>query len=264
LPSSRAFFVNSALAFAAAQLLSAALHETGHGLAAQMLGFSPKIYGFYEDNPTGTPGQSLIILAAGPCTSLVLGCLFLLWFRRGEPRYTFGRLFLFWMAWVGIMSFVNYVLVTPWLTAGDTAKIADILNWPTWFRYALTAASVVAVVLVASPAARDMFAVTPQTFPLATHAERRRVILRGFYLPLIAGVVLLAPAGIGGNPAAVLLGMFGAFGSIDVIAAAFRTNPAPWPSRGPDGPLRIEPAAIAAYVVMVAAYVFVCSHGLPV
>ncbi len=61
----RALFVNSALAFASAELLTAALHESGHGLAAQFFGFSPHIYAFYENNPSGDACETLTILAAG-------------------------------------------------------------------------------------------------------------------------------------------------------------------------------------------------------
>lgn len=263
-PFNRAFFINSALAFAAAVLLTAALHETGHGLVAQTLGFSSKIYAFYEDNPTGTPLQNLFILAAGPCTSLVLGLIFLLWLRRGTPRYTFPRLFLFWMAWCGIVLFVNYIIVTPVLRGGDTSAIADILQAPLWTRWAWCAIGIIAILRLAPIAKESMFAVAPVGVELNSWRAQRGYVMRGFYLPLLLGVVLLAPAGIGGKLSIVMLGLFSALGNIDIIAATLYRRPDPPTMHGIDAAVRIEPLAIGAYLVMVALYVCVFSRGLPV
>jgi len=261
-----AFGINSALAFAIAQLLMAVLHETGHGLAAQALGFSPRIYAFFEDNPTGTPAQSLIILAAGPLASLLFGTLFLGLFFRQKPHYGFTRLLLFWLAWLGILAFVNYLIVTPWLSAGDTAHIADLLGWPAAPRYAVAAIGIVIVVLLARTAAVSMCATAPATFPLDSWTERRRFIFRGFYLPLIAGTVLTALAGLGGQPWAIVLGVFGTFGNIDLVAVAFRGSRGEMDvrDRGSDERLRVEPYGLALYVLAVLGYVFVLSRGLAV
>lgn len=261
---SKALFINSAFAFAAAQLLTAAIHEAGHGLVAQSLGFSPRIYAFLEDNPTGTVQQSLLILAAGPLTSLIVGALFLLWFRSGRAHYSYGRLLLFWLAWTGIMTFVNYLIVTPWLSAGDTAKFADLLHWPLWLRYAVAAIGAVVLVTLGRPAATAMFALAPQNCALETRRERGRYIVRGFYLPLFAGIVLTAPAGIGERPAIVALGLLASLGTIDIVVAALYASGAVTMQREYDAPLRIEPAAIALYGALIVLYVFVFSRGMPI
>jgi hypothetical protein len=260
------FFANSAVAFAAAQLLAAALHEAGHGLAAQAFGFSPHIYAFYEDNPSGNAAQTLTILAAGPLTSLLLGAGCALWYSRSRPHYSFGRLFLLWVALLGVTTFVNYLLVTPFLAAGDTAQFADVLGWPGWARYAMSAAGVVMLIALARPAARAMVGVAPVTTALDSPGDRKRFIIFGFYLPLVAGVVLTALAGIGGRPLNIAYGLLGTFGTIDIVVAAMYARGAA-PSaleRATDAPLRIEPAAIVTYVALVALYVFGFSHGVPV
>lgn len=258
-------FLNSALAFASAELLTAALHETGHGLAAQALGFAPRIYAFYENNPTGTPAQSLIILAAGPITSLILGIAFLLWYRAGSARYSFGRLLLFWLAWLGIMQFVNYLIVTPWMTAGDTSQIADLLHWSTLPRYAVALVGIIALFSLTGLAAQTMYALATQDAPIDTPRDRRRYIMRGFYLPLLAGTVLTAPGGIGGLPMVVGLGMLGTLGNIDVIAfALYRTGREPKVPPGRSAAPALAPAAIVLYIAVVASYIFVLARGLPV
>lgn len=259
------FFVNSAFAFAFAELTTAALHETGHGLMAQALGFSPKIYAFYEDNPTGTIHQSIAILAAGPLASLVLGLLFRAWYRSGEARYDLGRLLLFWLAWLGIMQFVNYVIVTPWLTAGDTAQIADLFRVPTWGRYLISAAGWVVLAVLTRPAIQDMLALAPQSEPLDTPRDRRRFVLRSFYSPLFVGTLLTAAGGVGGQPTIVLYGMLATIGNIDVVAfSLFRSGEEPPRMRTPGQPLKVEPVAIVLYLIVVAFYVFVLARGLPV
>ncbi len=260
-----ALFVNSSLAFASAQLLTAVFHEAGHGFAAQALGFSPRIYAFYENNPTGSPAQNAIVLAAGPLASLLLGVAFLLWYRRQPARDGFGRLLIFWIAWLGILEFVNYVMVTPFLSAGDTAQLADILHWPLWPRYAVAIAAALAVWFLARLAAACMFAAAPADVALESPSDRRRFILRGFYLPLIAGVFLTAFAGIGSNPINVALGLLGAFGNIDLVAASlYRGRVRDVVTRAAGKAAGISGVGFWLYAAIVLFYVAVLSRGLPV
>lgn len=262
----RAIFVNSTLAFASAQLIDAALHETGHGVAAQLLGFSPHIYAFFENNPTGDARQTLTILAAGPLVSLLVGAAFWAWYSRSKPRYSFGRLLLLWLALLGVMTFVNYLIVTPWLAAGDTAQFADVLRWPVSARYGIAAIGVALVLVLARPAARAMFDVAPQQVELDSPRARRRFIIGAFYLPLIGGVALTAVAGLGTPPIAVAYGLLGTVGNIDIVVAAmYARGTAPREGeRVPDAPLRIEPAAILLYAALVLVYVLAFSRGVPV
>jgi hypothetical protein len=261
----KAFSVNSALAFAIAMLVTAAIHETGHGLAAQSLGFFPKIYAFYEDNPAGTAAQNLIILAAGPLTSLLVGLLCMAVLYRTTPRYSFWRLLLFWFAWLGIMEFVNYLIVTPWLTMGDTAQIANILHWPTAARYGIALVGIAFLIVLSKPAAATMFSLAPSGVPLQSGSERRRYIMRGFYLPLLAGTVLTALGGIGTNPLNLALGLLGTLGNIDVIALAlYRVKDARVQETLSAAPLRVEPAALLLFAVVVAFYDVFLPRGLPV
>jgi hypothetical protein len=261
-----AFSVNSAFAFASAQLLTAALHEAGHGIAAHLLGFSPHIYAFYEDNPAGTAAQTLTILAAGPVASLLLGGVFWLWYRRSKPRYSFGRLLLLWLALLGVMTFVNYLIVTPWLSAGDTAQFADVLGWSTTTRYGMAAIGVVLLFALARPAATAVLSASPRVVQLESPRARRRYIFRGFYLPLIAGVALTVLAGIGGRPLNVAYELLATVGNIDIVAAAMYAGSAPPrdDARAPDEPLRIAPAATLLYVALVLVYVLAFSRGVPV
>jgi hypothetical protein len=246
--------------------MTAALHETGHGLAAQFLGFSPHIYAFYENNPSGSPRATLTILAAGPITSLVLGAIFWAWYRKSKPRYSYGRLLLLWLALIGVMEFVNYLIVTPWLAGGDTAQIADVLRWPTIARYGVAAIGVALVLILARPAAHAMLAIAPRSMAIDSPPARRRFIIRSLYLPLLAGVALTALAGLGTRPLYVIYGLLGTLGNIDIVSAARYADGVPPTDeeRGVDAPLRIEPAALVLYGALVLVYVLAFSHGVPV
>ena len=93
--------------------------------------------------------------------------------------------------------------------------------------------------------------------------------MRGFYLPLFAGVVLTGLAGIGGRPEFVFFGLLGTLGNIDIVAASLyvrRPGVTPPPPADPIAATqpRIEPAAIALYVALALFYILVLSRGLPV
>jgi len=260
------FAINSALAFATAELLTAALHETGHALAARVLGFAPRIYAFYENNPHGTTLQDIVVLAAGPVASLLFGVLFLALFRKTSRYYSYGRLLLLWLGWLGVMEFVNYLIVTPWLAAGDTAQIANRLGWPELPRYAVAALGIVAVFFLGRPAAVAMCAVAPANVALGAALERRRYLFLGFYLPLIAGTLLTALAGIGSRADIVFLGLFGTFGNIDLVGAAmlFVRAPIEFRERAIDAPLRVEPAALVLFALVSLWYITALSRGVAV
>jgi len=261
-----AFVTNSALAFASAELITAALHEVGHGLCAQAFGFSPRVYAFYENNPSGDARETVAILAAGPMSSLILGMVFWTWYRRTKPRYSYGRLLLLWLSLVGVMEFVNYLIATPWLTAGDTARIADVFGLPAIARYGLSLIGVASLVFFGRPAADSMLALAPRSVAVGTSRARQRFFMT-FVLPsLLAGVACTALAGIGSRPFYVAYGLVGTFATIDIVIAARYADGVPPGDgeRGNDAPLRIEGSAVAIYAALAALYVFALSRGVPV
>jgi hypothetical protein len=164
------------------------------------------------------------------------------------------------------MEFVNYLIVTPFLAAGDTGQIADILGAPLWTRFVVTAVGIAAVFALARLAATTMVAVAPHDTPLDTASDRRRFIMRAFFLPFFGGLVLTAVGGTGGNPSLIALGLLGTLGNIDIVSAATGASARiDVPRRsGEDAVVRVEPIAIILYVAMIASYVFILSRGLPV
>jgi len=261
-----ALAVNSGLAFACATLIAAALHEASHGLVAQALGFAPKIYAFVEDNPHGTALQDILILAGGPVGSLVLGVVFAWLYSRGRAGYSFGRFLLCWLAFCCITEFVNYLIITPWLTAGDTAVIADRLGWGLAPRYVVAVVGIVLLLAMRGWAARMMYAVAPPSSALDTPRERRDYIVFAFYLPAFVGLSLVALAGLGAPPIYVFYGTLAAFGSIDVVGVAMGAvrSPLQGTKQGGSARVRVEPLGIALYIALFLFYVFALTRGVGV
>jgi hypothetical protein len=257
--------LNSGLAFASATLITTALHEASHGFVAKALGFSPKIYPFFEDNPRGTTSQDILILAGGPVGSLVFGIAFAWMYYRGSTKYSFGRFLLCWLALLGVIEFVNYLIVTPWLSGGDTAVIADRLGWQAAPRYAVAAVGLVALFVLALPAARMMAAAAPAGTPLETPRERRRWLSLAFYIPAFAGIVLVAPATLGIKPEFALYGLLAAFGSTDIVGVSFGAARAPTATgeRRRDDPIRISWGGVALYAGLLIVYTRILVYGLP-
>jgi hypothetical protein len=224
------------------------------------------VYAFYENNPSGSAGETVAILAAGPISSLILGAAFWTWYRRTKPRYSYGRLLLLWLALVGVMEFINYLIATPWLPAGDTARIADVFGLPALARYGMSLIGIASLVVLGRPAAGALLALAPRSVEVDTAHARQRFFM-AFVLPsLLAGVACTALAGIGSHPFYVAYGLFGTLATIDIVVAARYADGVP-PSereRGNDGQVRIEPTAVALYAALVALYVFALSRGVPV
>lgn len=260
--------LNAALVAATAQLLAATLHETGHGLVAQTLGFSPKIYAFYENNPSGTKLQDVLILSGGPLASLIVGLLFFVAFYRLRKRDGFGGHLLLWLAILCVMAFVNYLIVTPWLAAGDTARLADIFGLGTAARYGVMLAGVAMLFLLARPAARAMLAASPPDVPLESAFQRKRYVRTYFYFPLLFSLPFIALAGIGGHPQTVGYGLLGSLGNIDIVAVALGTAGSlaagANPSERRAASLGVEPARIVLYVAVTLFYILALSRGVPV
>jgi len=259
-------FANAALAFASATMMTVAIHEAAHGLVAQWLGFSPKIYPFFENNPTGTPHQDILIAAGGPVGSLLTGVVFAWFYWRGRATYGFWRVLLCWLAFLGIIEFVNYLIVTPWLAAGDTAVICDRLGLGIVARYVIAAVGIAILIALGAWAAQMMYACAPGSVALAERRQRVRYISRYFYLPAFAGLALVALAAIGGHPLYIFYGLLGAFGSIDIAGVALGATRRPPRRRaeGDDAPDRIAPAAVAVYLILLCFYVVVLVRGVPV
>jgi hypothetical protein len=109
-----------------AGFITFAVHEGGHWLAANLLGYEP----WFSLNSAGTrsvvtPADAAIISAAGPAVTVVQALIALALVQaRGSAA---AWVFLFWAAFMRLMATV-ISLVHP----NDEARVSDWLGWGPW------------------------------------------------------------------------------------------------------------------------------------
>jgi hypothetical protein len=258
----------SALAFATAGLIMTFLHELWHALAARALGFHPRVYAFVEDNPSGTPTQDVLIAAAGPIGSLIAGLFFFAILRLAAGRrYTYANILLFWMAIHGIMNFINYLIVTPWLVGGDTWAIAQRLGVSLPWQYAATIVGVLLLLFFGPRAARATLDIAPPSVALATPRDRRFFLRRFYFAPVTFGIALVLVACLRQKPVYILYAFLGMVGNYDICAVA-SGSPGKTYERPPEAALgqtpALGPGPIGLYVLSVLFYLLVLTPGLPI
>lgn len=257
--------IPGALAFASAEMVVVFLHECAHALAALGLGFHPIVYAFYENNPSGDRNQDAIIAAAGPLASLLFGAITMYSIRR-RRGYSYFNLLLFWFGFLGVAEFINYAIVTPWFTAGDTGLIAERLGISVPARYLISLIGWVMLWIFGRPAIRAMLRFAPPGSVLTKPADRLRFARRMLFLPYMLGLALYAPAGIGTKAIHVFYGLLGTAGNGGALQFAVMSAPhIAQLEKPPSGePPRITLAAVAGYLICLAFYVFVLARGLPI
>jgi hypothetical protein len=118
-----------------AGFITFAVHEGGHWLAANLLGYEP----WFSLNSAGTrsvvtPTDAAIISAAGPAVTVVQALIALALVQaRGSAA---AWVFLFWAAFMRLMATV-ISLVHP----NDEARVSDWLGWGPWTLPAIVTAA---------------------------------------------------------------------------------------------------------------------------
>jgi hypothetical protein len=231
---------------------------------AKALSASPTISAFAEQNTNVSAHHEVLILLCGPLTTLAIGLLFLAVFKAQRAHYSFSRLLFFWLAWTAIMNFVNYLIVTPWLKAGDTAQIVSLTRAPAYTSYAIASVGILLLIGLARTSANSMLAVAPEELRLTARPERARYFRRGFLYPVAAGTALLTPLLLASQPDNTRLGLLGAIGIVDIVSVGIRAVGARREPAGPeqDDPIRISGPGIMLLIALVALYAFILSPGL--
>ena len=195
---------------ALAYILSVALHEHGgHAVACVLLGSHPRELGaFYvdcDDSGLGSTARRLVALA-GPCMSLVMGCVALLLLRRVPPGAPATAYFTWLLGTLGLTEVGGYAAYSGVSGQGDFGTTADgALSGasPEWlWRAVLTA---VGVVLFIGAVRVSLRAIRPRL--VGTDPAQLQVPRRAAYLSYFTGGATYALIG-AFNPQgwAILLG----------------------------------------------------------
>ena len=126
--------INSTLLFSIATVATMTMHEFGHFIAAVFFHAKEAAlhhnYASYQLEELPLTNQ-LIIVAAGPLFSLLLGIVFNLLCSRYSKRNLLF-LFLLYMSAFGYIAFGGYLIIAPLFSNGDTGFICSALNFPMW------------------------------------------------------------------------------------------------------------------------------------
>jgi hypothetical protein len=124
--------LNSTILFCVANILEMTLHEFGHFFASIMVdakGIS--IHHNYVSNiDQGLPLKSILLIkAAGPLVSLIIGIVFHRVISKQKER-DLNFLFNLYMAVFGYIGIFGYLMISPVFTGGDTGYICWALKFP--------------------------------------------------------------------------------------------------------------------------------------
>jgi hypothetical protein len=123
--------LNAAAAFVLAAIVNSLLHESAHAVAGLVEGLTPTLSPFSVTyDPVPSSAQGVVTALAGPVWSLVMGAVLL---GIAQSWGTgFSRLFWLWLSFMGVMNFVGYLEIAPFVKAGDTGRALTLLRAPGW------------------------------------------------------------------------------------------------------------------------------------
>lgn len=237
MPSRLAAVVVSTFALASAYMLTAAVHELAHALAAAGFGLDPVWHGDRVAHAAGTAGQEIAIGLAGPVYSAVSGVLALMIASR--TRGYLGLL----LSWLGLLSVAGvcgYLTSAAFATDGDVSDVLHAAQAPPWAGWVGLVLGVAGLLAVTREASARIVAFAPPGWSY-------RAALLGFGLvPLVVAVPLLLASGVPiGPPLVAQLAIL----LVTVLLALVRREP-PAPVAGPR--LTVPTSVVAAMVVLVA------------
>ena len=129
----RNLIINSTTLFVIATILQMTLHELGHfWVAIAVHSNNIVLFHNYVLENSLSLTRSIIVAAAGPVFSLLIGITFNFICLKYRKRNTLFMFFLY-MSVFGYINFMGYLMVAPFFVKGDTGFIFDALKFPTWF-----------------------------------------------------------------------------------------------------------------------------------
>lgn len=144
----RRMLLASTVALVLGQVVVIVLHETSHAVSGLLLGLTPTQFtSQVRYSPAPSAGQQAVTALTGPAFSLVSGLLVVALARLRPPGW--WRL---WLAWAGFLSAqegIGYLIIAPFVGAGDTGSALEALRAPGWVAWALAVVGAMLMVLLA-------------------------------------------------------------------------------------------------------------------
>jgi len=213
----RFVFLNSLLIYISGFILTTIIHESGHFIAYWISGVHVVLYHNHVSASAEDLSLTIKVVAAlaGPFISLVQGVIFSLIIFRKQSN-TNGYLFSLWAGLLGFINFFGYLMLTPFSTAGDTGKAAQLLQLPSVYQFLISVAGIAILIFIMIKMGYFFSNFIPKGTGLP---EKRKYINALILYPILAGSlvnVLLA------FPVPVLLSVIYPATSSYAVLSAYR------------------------------------------
>jgi len=182
--------INSILVIVFAFLLTTLIHEFGHFLFYTFFKAGPELHHNYVSIPDIELSKYKLIAAAlaGPLFSFIQGYTFL-FLSRKRSNNSIPDLFILWLGIFGMINFFGYIMMTPLSTAGDTGKVAELLNIPYSIRILIAIIGLAILILIILNTKKQFSCFIPQT---TSKKERGKYIYMILFIPIIIGSIINA------------------------------------------------------------------------
>ncbi|MBX2905076.1 MAG: hypothetical protein KF744_03505 [Taibaiella sp.] len=182
--------INFTLAFVLTNITEMTLHECGHFVAGILTGDTPILYHNAVRHATELISKNgrIIIAAAGPIMSLIIGLLFAFLLRSRKQADAIG-LFYLEMSVFGFIGVLGYTMVAPFFTYGDTGFVFRALDFPVWLILAISLLSIGILFLVLKSLAP--YFVSFMSFTEGESVQTRRPVVAAMIsIPVLFGTLI--------------------------------------------------------------------------
>ena len=184
--------LNATCVYIAAFLLTELLHELAHALMALALGGQPVLYNSSVRNLDSLSNSKQVLVAlAGPVFSLLQGLVVLVFARKSRATGPVALFALFFGAF-GVINFLGYLMITPFVPYGDLGQVAAIWRLPMPLVIgAAVAAGITLTISIRRLAPLFMRFVPAEVATPATRADKGRMLRALIAWPWLIGSVLI-------------------------------------------------------------------------
>jgi hypothetical protein len=170
--------------------LTTFLHELAHAITAKFIGIESILFHSYVsyDNSKTSAINQIYILSSGPLFSFLQAIAFIMLLRK-KSKFDFIGLFYLWMGIIGMVVFLGYIMMGPFMPYGDTGKIYAILSIPNYVSISLSILALIVIIFFfrkLTPVFSDFLF----NLKAASEFEKQKSYMLFFLLPIALGTII--------------------------------------------------------------------------
>lgn len=181
--------INSTLGLSTAFLMTIILHEIAHYTMSVILGYETILYHNRVISKTnGIKSHEILIAGLAPIFSLIQGFVAFNYSKR-MTKSNLSMLVL-WFGLAGIITFFGYLMIAPIFPFGDTGKVFDLLNIPTWIQTIISIISIIIFTIIMIKSTKEFEKYAIDDFG-STIKNRKKWAFSFIFIPLIISIVII-------------------------------------------------------------------------